>query len=404
MGIKLRSDLDIQPFYYEGEKALLITDRLGFLKTPVLLRGIGLEILTLLDGSREERDIQIELLRRKGYSLEGANLVKDILGQLKSLGLLDDEEFRRKKAALIEEYLKSKVREAYLAGEAYPDEPEELKKFISEILAENSMSDGPETGLEPGSRLRALVAPHIDLRAGRRVYSLAYRTLKSDGYERVVVLGTGHQLETGILSVSGKDFRTPLGLVENDREISARLKKVGSELVEPGDFAHRYEHSIELQLIFLQHLLGNNFRLVPILCSSLHAWQDAVRRPSEIPNLKPFLQELENLAADPGTLFVAGVDLSHVGLKFGHPRPASQMKEETLGFDHDLLEVLQAADPVKFWSFARPAGEIYYVCGFSALAILLEIFCGREVVFLGYDLAEEKASGSAVSFAALAVY
>lgn len=404
MGIKLRSDLEIQPFYYEGEKALLITDRLGFLKTPVLLRGIGLEILGLLDGSREEGDIQIELLRRKGYSLEGANLVKDILGQLRAFGLLDDEEFRKKKAALIEEFSRNQIREPYLAGEAYPDEPEELKKFLSEIISENPLSGGAESGLEPGRNLRALVAPHIDLRAGRRVYSLAYQTLKSDGYQRVVVLGIGHQLETGILSVSGKDFRTPLGLVENDREISARLKKAGGELVEPGDFAHRFEHSIEFQLIFLQHLLGNDFRLVPVLCSSLHVWHDAVKRPADIPGLKPFLNELENLAADPDTLFVAGVDLSHVGLKFGHPRPASQMKEETIGFDHDLLEVMQAADPEKFWTFARPAGEVYYVCGFSALALLLEIFSGREIVFLGYDLAEEKASGSAVSFAALAVY
>lgn len=404
MGLKLRTDLEIQPFFYEGEKALLVSDRLGLLKNPVVLRGLGIEILSLLDGQRDERDLQLELLRRRGYSLEGAELIKELLGQIKRLGLLDDEEFRRKKAALVEEFTRNPVREATLAGEAYPAEPEELRKFLSEILSESILPPEVEEQLEQNQPLKALVAPHIDLKVGRRVYSLAYRSVRSKDYRRVIVLGTGHQLESGVLSVSEKDFRTPLGLVSNDREVSARLKRAAGDLVEPDDFGHRSEHSVEFQLIFLQHLLGNDFRLVPVLCSSFHIWHETASRPAEIPGLRPFLEELKNLASDSHTLFVAGVDLSHIGVKFGHPRPASQMKEETVGFDHDLIEAMRVADPVEFWRYARPAGETYNVCGFSALAILLEVFAGHKTVFLGYDLAEEKATQSAVSFAALAVY
>jgi len=184
--------------------------------------------------------------------------------------------------------------------------------------------------------------------------------------------------------------------------VSARLKKAAGALAEATDFGHRQEHSVEFQLLFLQHLLGNDFQLVPVLCSSFYAWHEVARRPAEIPGLKPFLAELDNLAADEQTLFVAGVDLSHVGLKFGHPRSASQMKEETVSFDHDLIEALLAADPVQFWHYAQPADEIYNVCGYSALALLLEIFSGREAIFLGYDLAEEQTTQSAVSFVALA--
>jgi len=403
LGLKLRTDLDIQPFYYEGEKALLISDHLGLLKSPLLLRGAGLEILSLIDGQREERDIQLEFLRRQGYQLGGADLVREILDQFKSLGLLDDEEFRRKKQALVEEFSRCPERKAALAGEAYPAEPDKLREFLGEIL---SIASTSQEGKDPDTNrpLRALVAPHIDLRAGQRLYSLAYQTLKGKNYQRVVVLGTGHQLETGVLSISEKDFRTPLGLVRNDREVSARLKKAAGALAEATDFGHRQEHSVEFQLLFLQYLLGNDFKLVPVLCSSFYAYHEVARRPAEIPGLEPFLTELKNLAAEGKTLFVAGVDLSHVGLKFGHPRTASQMKEETVSFDHNLIEALLTADPVQFWHYARPAGETYNVCGYSALALLVEIFQQHQVVFLGYDLAEEKATASAVSFAALAVY
>ncbi|MGB9836295.1 MAG: hypothetical protein ACPLRX_06105, partial [Candidatus Saccharicenans sp.] len=148
MGLKLRTDLEIQPFFYEGEKALLVSDRLGLLKNPVVLRGLGIEILSLLDGQRDERDLQLELLRRRGYSLEGAELIKELLGQIKRLGLLDDEEFRRKKAALVEEFTRNPVREATLAGEAYPAEPEELRKFLSEILSESILPPEVEEQLE----------------------------------------------------------------------------------------------------------------------------------------------------------------------------------------------------------------------------------------------------------------
>ena len=403
MGLKLRTDLDIQPFYYEGEKALLISDHLGLLKSPLLLRGAGLEILSLIDGQREERDIQLEFLRRQGYQLGGADLVREILDQFKSLGLLDDEEFRRKKQALVEEFSRCPERKAALAGEAYPAEPDKLREFLGEIL---SIASTSQEGKDPKTNrpLRALVAPHIDLRAGQRLYSLAYQTLKGKNYQRVVVLGTGHQLETGVLSISEKDFRTPLGLVRNDREVSVRLKKAAGALAEATDFGHRPEHSVEFQLLFLQYLLGNDFKLVPVLCSSFYAYHEVARRPAGIPGLEPFLTELKNLAAEGKTLFVAGVDLSHVGLKFGHPRTASQMKEETVSFDHDLIEALLTADPVQFWHYARPAGETYNVCGYSALALLVEIFQQHQVVFLGYDLAEEKATASAVSFAGLAVY
>ncbi|MBC7364066.1 MAG: AmmeMemoRadiSam system protein B [Candidatus Aminicenantes bacterium] len=403
MGLKLRTDLDIQPFYYEGEKALLITDHLGLLKNPLLLRGAGLEILSLIDGRREERDIQLEFLRRQGYQLGGAELVREILDQFKKLGLLDDEDFRRKKKALVEEFSKCSERKAALAGEAYPAEADKLRRFLAEILSLTSLTREEKRQASRRS-LRALVAPHIDLRSGQRLYSLAYQALEEKNYRRVVVLGTGHQLETGLLSISEKDFSTPLGLVRNDREVSAGLKKAAGQLAEPDDFAHRREHSIEFQLLFLQYLLGNEFQLVPILCSSLYAYHKVARRPAEIPGLRPFLAELKNLAVEEKTLFVTGVDLSHVGLKFGHCRTASQMKEETVSFDHDLIEAMLHAEPEKFWRYARPAGETYNVCGYSALALLLEIFSQRQVVFLGYDLVEEKATASAVSFAALAIY
>ncbi|MCX8161233.1 MAG: AmmeMemoRadiSam system protein B [Candidatus Saccharicenans sp.] len=400
--LKLRPDLEIQPMEYRGQKGILVSDRLGLIRNPVLLQGEALEVLALIDGHHEAQDIRLEFLRRRGYSLSGAGVVDEILENFRKLWLLDTQEFRQRRQELVQEFAALAVRPPALAGEAYPEHPEELKKFLMKILELEKLPPEVEK-LVSGRNPAVLVAPHIDLQRGRRLYSLAYQLLAGKKYDRVIVLGTGHAVEEGVISLTEKDFSTPLGRVKTDKEVVENLRLAGAALTAPDDFAHKKEHSIEFQLLFLQHLMGNDFDLVPMLFGSFLPWLETAGRAADIPGLRPFLNALAEIAAEPGTLVVAGVDLCHVGPKFGHQQTASELKEAVLAFDQELVEALLHWQPELFWRRVRVSGDRFNVCGFPVLASLLEMFKVKDGVFLGYELAEEPASLSAVSFAA-AVY
>ena len=110
-----------------------------------------------------------------------------------------------------------------------------------------------------------LVAPHIDFRVNESVYRDAYRQLRGRGYDRVILMGTGHSILEGIYCLTSKDFSTPLGTTLNDRG-AQKLLEAADGVAAPNDYPHRSEHALEFQLIFLQHLLGaESFELVPVL-------------------------------------------------------------------------------------------------------------------------------------------
>jgi AmmeMemoRadiSam system protein B len=405
LGLKLRTDLDIQPVHYRGQRVLLVSDRLGLIKNPVILQGEALEILMLIDGSRDEKDIQYEFLRRRGYSLSGAELVSRILADFERLLILDTPEYRASKRRLVEEFLGLPVREACLAGEAYPAESEALKDYLSRLLERERRPPEVEREMASGFVPRVLLAPHIDLKAGARLYSLAYSCLAGMTYERVLILGTGHALEEGFLSLTEKDFRTPLGIVTTDKKEVRKIKEAGGNLMAPDDLAHRKEHSIEFQLIFLQQVLARPFSIVPIICGSVHSWLKKVNRASEIPGMESVIEVLRQMAADSSTLVVAGVDFCHIGPKFGHQQTASQLKGAAVAFDHDIIEALLHRQVEAFWKLHRETGDRFNVCGFPVLAVLLEIIPENlRGYLLGYDLSQETASQSAVSFASVVYF
>ena len=116
------------------------------------------------------------------------------------------------------------------------------------------------------------MAPHIDLSVGYKAYASTYGLLKHTRPTRVIVLGTGHQLQEGLFSLTEKDFETPLGVTPTEGNGVDDLRKSAPDIMAPDDFVHRSEHSIEFQLIFLQHQLKETpFTLIPILCGNLQA-------------------------------------------------------------------------------------------------------------------------------------
>jgi len=202
-------------------------------------------------------------------------------------------------------------------------------------------------------------------------------------------------MDEGLFCPCQKDFTTPLGVAANDAATSAALAKAAGDALSLDDFVHRDEHSIEFQLIFLQRILGaESFSLVPVLCGNLMHGLPEYTRAAYQEAAGGFLAGLRELAADPQTLLVAGVDLCHVGPKFGHQAQASELLHEAGAHDRALLAAVAKGDADALWAESARVRDRYHVCGFSALAALLEVLGPGQNQILSYQMMQEEPTQS----------
>ena len=148
----------------------------------------------------------------------------------------------------------SDVRRPAVAGAFYPEEPDALQRELE--AAYTGARDVEVTG-----RVKALVAPHAGYMYSAAIAASAYRVLPRDA-TRVVLLGPSHRVPVdGMALPTWRAFATPLGLVAVDMELRERVAPLPGVVVD--DAAHVLEHSLEVQLPFLQHALAN-FTLLPL--------------------------------------------------------------------------------------------------------------------------------------------
>ena len=186
------------------------------------------------------------------------------------------------------------VRPAAVAGYFYPASSDELSAEVTRCLSDVATAE-PATG--PATVPKAIIVPHAGYRYSAPIAAAAYATLASSGaaIRRVVLLGPGHRLAVpGLAAPEATVFRTPLGDVPVDRSAIRRIADLPQ--VDMRDDAHREEHSIEVQLPFLQTILPE-FELVPLVVGDAAPQQVA--------------EVLERLWGGPETLIVVSSDLSH---------------------------------------------------------------------------------------------
>ena len=180
------------------------------------------------------------------------------------------------------------IREPAVAGSFYPSDPDELRAEVQTLL------DG--AAVLPGPAPRALIVPHAGYAYSGPVAASAYSRLVPyrDDYRRVVLLGPAHRVPVNGVALPGAElFRSPLGLVPVD---ASAFQSLDHPAVSVNVAAHRGEHSLEVQLPFLQVVLGQ-FNLVPLLAG--------VTDPETVADV------ILRLWDETGTLVVVSSDLSH---------------------------------------------------------------------------------------------
>ena len=159
-----------------------------------------------------------------------------------------------------------KIRPAAVAGSWYAGTPKRLREQIEELFTHRLGPGSLPSVVEKGPRnIVGLVVPHAGYMASGPVAAHAYHHLAKDGKPDVIVIfGPNHTGHGSALSIMNEGvWRTPLGDVEIDIETANQILSA-SNIIDVDDRAHVYEHSIELQLPFLQYLYGSEFKFVPI--------------------------------------------------------------------------------------------------------------------------------------------
>lgn len=385
-----------------------LRDPLGLAPQPILLGMGGYFLITLFDGQRTLADIKEAYARQFGEVLAAGKL-EELIEALDRAFYLHSENFARRRIAVNEEFKISGERPAVHAGLCYEGEPRLLREELAAFF-DPPHGPGRSSARKDNAAPAGLIAPHIDPRRGGPAYAHAYFELMGcEPPELFVILGTSHYgAGPELFTATLKDYVTPLGAVETDRDLVRRLAARYSD----GDlFAdellHRNEHSIEFQALFLAWALGTRgYKVVPILVSSFHEMVASGRVPSADPRVGSFIQALrDELAAESRSVcIIAGVDFAHVGRKFGDQRAADEayvkwVEQE----DRALIENIVHGDPEGFFRAIDKDKDSRRICGLAPMYTQLEVLRGRRGRLLKYDVALEPQTQSAVSFASLAI-
>ena len=237
----------------------------------------------------------------------------------------------------------SEFRPSPIAGQWYSGDPKTLRSSIGRYL------NAPQAPL-PAGRVVALVAPHAGHLYSGPVAGYAYRVVSGMTFDLVVIVSPMHQYHPlPLLTSAHIGYTTPLGTVPIDqetvRQVDASLKEVLGFGLAP--VAYDTEHSLEIQLPFIQCALAGPFNLLPIMVRD--------QRPAVAEALG---HALARVLKDRSALLVASTDLSH----FYSQAEASQL-------DRTMLDQVAAFSPEGI--FAVEAGGTGFACGLAPMAAVL---------------------------------
>jgi hypothetical protein len=252
------------------------------------------------------------------------------------------------------------IRPAAVAGRFYPSDPGELNRQVDEFV---------RGGATPADKTRALgcVVPHAGYMYSGHVAGAVYAAL--DIPARCILLGPRHFPQGQPLAiVNSGSFETPLGRAQIDESLASALAHACPSLREDA-VAHAREHSLEVQLPFLQRIAGANFRFVPVVL--------ATDRYGVMEGLGKAVAQVVRAQNEP-VLVIASSDMNHY-----------ESDEVTRVKDQQAIAPILALDPRGLYDTVRNEGIT--MCGYAATVAML--FAMRELGATSANLIRYATSG-----------
>ncbi len=317
----------------------------------------------------------------------------NLRGALSDAGFLEDENFERRRSQTETAFATAPVRDPAHAGSGYPAETGLLRETLHGYL-NGSVNNGSVNATkpeEPSGRLVAIAAPHVSPSGGVEAYRAAYAALApADGERTFVVLGTSHYGHPERLGLTRKPFVTPFGETVTDTKLVDELeRKLGSAALME-DYCHAIEHSIEFQVIFLQHLFGSRIRILPVLCGSYARSVYEGGLPEDDENVRRLIGVLGDIAAreESRLLWVLGVDMAHMGRRYGDRLNAiaghNQMAHVQQR-DRERIERMESGDARSFWELVQQNRDDLKWCGSAPIYTFLKAVPGARGNLLHYQ-------------------
>jgi AmmeMemoRadiSam system protein B len=248
----------------------------------------------------------------------------------------------------------------------YPLDRNELLKTIEDCFRDSKFGPGrlPGKGEPRYSKVIGGVAPHAGYSYSGPCAAHLYLELAENPPkpETIVVMGTNHTGYGGIFTTTTrfKKWATPLGTVDVDLEFVRELIRTYPK-VEDDYLAHLREHSVEVELPFLQYIYGNSFKLVPIVVREIterlaREMAEAVRETAE--------------KLGRTIIFIASSDFTHHGYMYDYVIFTSNIRENVAKLDRMIIDYILQLDTKGFLNTIYKYGAT--VCGYGAIATLIE--------------------------------
>lgn len=241
-------------------------------------------------------------------------------------------------------------RHPFVAGQFYDANAEALKLQISSCFLSNL---GPKklpkvNFCNHPRKIVGLISPHAGYMYSGMVAASGFFELAKDGLpDTVIILGPNHTgYGSGLSLMREGSWRTPLGDIQVDTEL-ADIILSKTDIIDVDETSHRFEHSIEVQLPFLQYLYGNNFKFVPI-CFLRQDYASAI----EVGNT------LVNALAARNVVVIASSDMTH----YEHAKQAEKK-------DYQAIHAITALDAPRFYETVET--QNITICGYAPIVALI---------------------------------
>ena len=259
------------------------------------------------------------------------------------------------------------LRKPAVAGMFYAGSPRELTEQI-ESCYKSKLGPGtmPQLNSQGSREIVAVVVPHAGYYYSGPVAAHAYKELANDGvFDAAIILGPNHTGYGPLVSLWARgEWETPLGKIEIDEEFAANLLKEGQGMIEADEKAHMHEHSIEVQLPWLQHLYGE-LKIVPIAMMA-----------QDIETARTIGEAISRIGGN--TVIIASSDFSHY-----EPGPVAADK------DRSVIEAIINLDEEELYRRRQSLDST--MCGFGPIASA--IVAAKEMKAKGATLLKYATSG-----------
>jgi hypothetical protein len=353
-------NLDFMPSPVPDRPGLLIRDPFQYSDTTLIIPPPLVQTLELFDGEATELDLKKRLVEITG-ELDVSGWVNHLTEALSQAGFLHDGRFDQMREARHRAFAESPVRAAAHAGSAYPEDAGAMRSVFDGYL-DGATADG-------GGPVLGIAAPHVSPDGGFQSYRDAYSALPAANRGHTfVILGTSHYGQPERFGLTRKNFVTPFGEAVTDAAIVDELARNAPEAIEMEDFVHSTEHSIEFQVAFLQHRYGPGVHIAPILCGAFARSIYEGGLPEDDDRVHRFFGALGEIAAREKSrlTFVLGVDMAHMGRRYGDRFSATAGRDEMMlvdARDRGRIERINAGDAGGYWELVRERQDDLKWCG-----------------------------------------